>query len=105
MLRFASFLYPWDNVEKDRREQLPEDMRAAMLTGGAVVTADAAVRRAASTSLWGLSQSPEGRTYLRTHGGCEVLRAWHLEEADEGTRQLIENTVSAIQCTEEELQA
>jgi len=105
MTCMASFLYPWDKVQAEHREKLPEQLRTAMAEGGAALTGDAPVRHAAAVSLLGLCRTLEGREYLRAQGCPEVARAWHQEETQADTKGVLEAVLPAVSCSEEEFKA
>jgi len=105
MYHIAPFVYPLEKVEADRLADLPEALRQKLEAEGAALTGEASVRRAAILCIIGLCRSAEGRTYLRGSGCYEVMRAWHLEETDDGTKDYIETAVPAVHLSEEELQA
>lgn len=104
LARFARFLYPWEKADPTRRTDLPAELQEVLQADGAALTGDVSVRHAAVQSILGLCLSKKGRAYLRECGCYELLRAWHLEEADDETRQALESVVPLVSQTDEELE-
>eukprot|EP00747_Dinoflagellata_sp_TGD_P165130 gnl/TRDRNA2_/TRDRNA2_186004_c0_seq1.p1 gnl/TRDRNA2_/TRDRNA2_186004_c0~~gnl/TRDRNA2_/TRDRNA2_186004_c0_seq1.p1 ORF type:complete len:467 (-),score=110.02 gnl/TRDRNA2_/TRDRNA2_186004_c0_seq1:52-1383(-) len=104
MKRMAGFLYPWETAESDRRSQLPASMQEFLEAEKAALTTDVAIRSTAAGCIFGLTQTKEGREYLRSNGCYEVMRAWHLEETETNTKELIELAVPRVHYTEEEIE-
>mmetsp|Transcript_20247 Transcript_20247/g.56195 ORF Transcript_20247/g.56195 Transcript_20247/m.56195 type:complete len:477 (+) Transcript_20247:112-1542(+) len=104
MARMANFLYPWERVVPELREQLPADLQRELASEGATLTADAAVRVAAVTCILGLCQSESGREYVRKSGGYEVMRAWKEEENDDAAANVLRQVLPCVQVSEVEYQ-
>lgn len=102
MATMAHFLCPWDKAPQEKRDTLPEDLRASL--EGSALAGDVSTRCTAAHCIVGLCQTEAGRDYLKRNGCYEVMRAWHLEETDEDTKQAIEVAVPAVHLTEEQLQ-
>lgn len=103
--RLARFVYPWEKVEAEMRNQLPDALRESLEAEGAAMTGDVAVRFAAAVCLLGLVRSLEGREYLRAAGCREVVRAWSAEESEEDIKAKLQTVWPAVHFSEEELEA
>jgi len=103
MARMARFLYSWEKADPERREQLPETLKGELAAEGAALTADLSVRKVAAECISGLALTAVGRGHLRANGCYEVLRAWHLEETDSFVKAILEDSVTPVHYTEEEL--
>lgn len=99
----ARFVYPLEDAGDEGKAALPEALREDLATHGATLTNDTAVRAAAANCCVGFIATEQGRSYLRSCGAAEVLRAWLAEETDPDTKVALETALPAAKLSEEEL--
>jgi Domain of unknown function (DUF384) len=97
--KMTAFLYP--EGEGRRCDQAP--LEALVTETG--LASDIATRVVSAEILFCLTRSQEGREGMRAQGIYEVVRLWHLQEADADVKDRLETVANIVHLTETEIES